>query len=211
MFAWSCLVLGWGLLQLVGGESSPIVMLIGLRFWLLYIWFAVAAAAAMNEADYRAAILAAALVMILLAPLAVLQHYSPPGARINTQVDGDEESVFVAVVGVVRTTGTFSFTSGYATYMAMVAPLVFGILGARKRTSRQLLFRDRGLRGFRHRRAGERFQNGRDLLGHDAGGLPGRQAVFLESAQQGGLRHSPSWSSCWIAGLFAYVFRGASA
>ena len=63
----------------------------------------------------------------------MLQHYSPPGARINTQIDGDEESVFVAVVGVVRTTGTFSFTSGYATYMTMVAPLVFGFLGARKR------------------------------------------------------------------------------
>ncbi|CAN7297448.1 hypothetical protein LJR130_001447 [Variovorax sp. LjRoot130] len=140
MLAWSCLVLGWGLLQLVGGESSPVVFVIGLRFWLLYTWFAVAAAAAMNETDYRAAILAAALVMLLLAPLAVLQHYSPPGARINTQLDGDEESVFVAVVGVVRTTGTFSFTSGYATYLTMVAPLVFGILGARKRNTRQFLF-----------------------------------------------------------------------
>lgn len=140
MLAWTCLVVGWGLLQLVGGQSSPVVFVIGLRFWLLYIWFAVAAAAAMNEADYRAAIIAAALVMILLAPLAVLQHYSPPGARINTQIDGDEESVFVAVVGVVRTTGTFSFTSGYATYLTMVAPLVFGILGARKRTKFQFLF-----------------------------------------------------------------------
>jgi len=140
MLAWSCLVIGWGLLQLVAGQSTPIVFVIGLRFWLLYIWFAVAAAAAMNETDYRASLMAAALVMLLLAPLAVLQHYSPPGARINTQIDGDEESVFVAVLGVVRTTGTFSFTSGYATYMTMVAPLVFGILGARKRSQFQLLF-----------------------------------------------------------------------
>lgn len=140
MLAWTCLVLGWGLLQLVGGESSPVVFVIGLRFWLLYTWFAIAAAAAMNETDYRTAVLAAAVVMVLLAPLAVLQHYSPPGARINTQLDGDEESVFVAVVGVVRTTGTFSFTSGYATYLTMVAPLVFGILGARKRNTRQFLF-----------------------------------------------------------------------
>jgi hypothetical protein len=133
-------VVGWGLLQLVGGQSTPVVFVIGLRFWLLYTWFAVAAAAAMNEADYRAALKAAALVMLLLAPLAVVQHYSPPGARINTQIDGDEETVFVAVVGVVRTTGTFSFTSGYATYLTMVAPLVFGFLAARKRTKFQLLF-----------------------------------------------------------------------
>ena len=140
MMAWTCLVVGWGLLQLVAGQSTPVVFVIGLRFWLLYIWFAVAAAAAMNEADYRAAIKAAAYVMLLLAPLAVLQHYSPPGARINTQIDGDEESVFVAVLGVVRTTGTFSFTSGYATYLTMVAPLVFGILAARKRNQFQFLF-----------------------------------------------------------------------
>ncbi|HJS04795.1 MAG TPA: hypothetical protein VJ832_15040 [Variovorax sp.] len=140
MLAWTCVVVGWGLLQLVGGQSTPVVFVIGLRFWLLYTWFAVAAAAAMNEADYRAALKAAALVMLLLAPLAVVQHYSPPGARINTQIDGDEETVFVAVVGVVRTTGTFSFTSGYATYLTMVAPLVFGFLAARKRTKFQLLF-----------------------------------------------------------------------
>ncbi|VTU35659.1 Lipid A core - O-antigen ligase [Variovorax sp. PBL-H6] len=140
MMAWTCLVVGWGLLQLVAGESTPIVFIIGLRFWLLYIWFAVAASASMNEADYRVSIKAAAYVMLLLAPLAVLQHYSPPGARINTQIDSDEEGIFVAVVGVVRTTGTFSFTSGYATYLTMVAPLVFGILAARKRNQFQFLF-----------------------------------------------------------------------
>src|SRR5215207_1879524 len=61
MLAWTCLVVAWGLLQLVGGQSTPVVFVIGLRFWLLYIWFAVAAAAAMNEADYRAALKAAAL------------------------------------------------------------------------------------------------------------------------------------------------------
>src|SRR6476620_11444108 len=32
---WSCCVIGWGLLQLVLGESNFAVFLIGLRFWLL--------------------------------------------------------------------------------------------------------------------------------------------------------------------------------
>ncbi|MBU1359305.1 MAG: hypothetical protein KKC79_08740 [Gammaproteobacteria bacterium] len=140
MLAWSCLVMGWGLFQLVIGQSTPVVFIIGLRFWLLYTWFAVAAAASMNEADYRAAIRTAAGVMVLLAPLAIVQHFSPPGARINTQLDGDEESVFVAVVGVVRTTGTFSFTAGYATFLTMIAPIVFGVLGARKRNNLQFVF-----------------------------------------------------------------------
>ena len=140
MFAWSCLVLGWGLLQVAGGESSPILLIIGLRFWLLYLWFAVAAAASMNESDYRAAVLLAACMMLVMAPLAVLQHFSPPGAPINAQTEGDEEGVFVVVAGVVRTTGTFSFTAGYAYFMALAAPVVFGVLAASKRTKPQTLF-----------------------------------------------------------------------
>ena len=133
--------MAWGLLQLVGGESSPTVLLIGLRFWLLYIWFGVAAAAAMNEADYRAAVLVAATVLLLMAPLSVLQHFSPTGARVNAQLEGgDEEGIFVAVAGVVRTTGTLSFTLGYSTFIALTAPLVFALVGARKRTKLQFLF-----------------------------------------------------------------------
>ncbi|MBO9514743.1 MAG: O-antigen polysaccharide polymerase Wzy [Variovorax sp.] len=140
LFAWSLLVFGWGLLQLAGGESSPVIFILGLRFWLLYTWFAIAAAASMNEADYRAFILMAAWMTLIMAPLAVVQHFSPPGSRINTQLDGDEESVFVAVSGVVRTTGTFSFTTGYSMFIALVAPVVFGLLSARKRrTSHKLL------------------------------------------------------------------------
>jgi hypothetical protein len=148
LLAWTLLVFGWGLMQMVGGESSPTIFIIGLRFWLLYIWFAVAAAATMTEADYRASVRMAVLVMIVLAPLAVLQHYSSPGATINRQLDGDEDSVFVAVAGVVRTTGTFSFTSGYATYLILVAPLVFALLAARKYTIAQRLFALAGFGAF---------------------------------------------------------------
>lgn len=140
MFAWSLLVFGWGLLQLTGGESSPVIFILGLRFWLLYTWFAIAAAASLNEADYRAAILMTAWMLLLMAPLAILQHYSPAGARINSQLDGDEESIFTVAAGVVRTTGTFSFSSGYATFMAVVAPLVFGMLAARKRRTWHRVF-----------------------------------------------------------------------
>jgi hypothetical protein len=148
LFAWTLLVVGWGLMQLVGGESSPTVFVIGLRFWLLYSWFAVAAAATMTEADFAAAVRLAVLAMIVLAPLAVLQHYSPPGAAINRQLEGDEDDVFVVISGVVRTTGTFTFTSGYSTYLIMVAPLVFGLWAARKRTQTQRLFALAGFGAF---------------------------------------------------------------
>jgi hypothetical protein len=90
----------------------------------------------------------AVLIMIVLAPLAVLQHYSSPGATINRQLDGDEDSVFVAVAGVVRTTGTFSFTSGYATYLILVASLVFALLASRKHTFMQRLIALAGFGAF---------------------------------------------------------------
>lgn len=140
MLGWSCVVFAWGLLQVIGGESTPTILMIGLRFWLLYTWFGVAAAAAMSEADYRAAMRLAVWTLILMAPLVVLQYLSPPGARINSQVDGDEEGVFLAIAGVVRTTGTFSFTLGYASYLALVSPLVFAVFSARKRGRKQWIY-----------------------------------------------------------------------
>ena len=140
MVAWTCCVLAWSLMQSIAGESSLVLLAVGLRFWLLYSWFAVAAAAAMNQTDYRVAIRIVALLMLMLAPLAVLQHYSSQGSTINRQIDGDEESVFVVVAGVVRTTGTFSFTSGYAAFILLAAPLILGYLGTRKYGKRHWVF-----------------------------------------------------------------------
>ena len=134
MTAWTCLVIAWGLFQVVAGATSPLLFAIGMRFWLLYTWFAVAAAATLTQTDYRAAVRLAIFSLLVMAPLAVLQHYSSTGATINRQLDGDEESVFTVVTGVVRTTGTFSFTSGYANFVTMLSPLVFGLLIAQKRS-----------------------------------------------------------------------------
>ena len=140
LLAWSACVALWGMLQVIVNDGSPLMLLVGLRFWLLYIWFGYAAAVALTDVDYRISVRFTAGLLLLLAPLALLQYYSPPGARINAEIDSVEDEVFVAVAGVVRTTGTFSFTSGYTTFLALAAPLVFGVIGARKRTLKQLLF-----------------------------------------------------------------------
>ena len=136
---WSCCVIVWGLIQLMLGESNFEVFLIGLRFWLLYAWFAVAAAASMTEYDFRFAIKLALWALLFMAPLVVIQHFSPPGARINTEIDTEVEAIFIVVQGVVRTTGTFSFTAGYTTFVALCTPLVLLMLESRKRKSRQRL------------------------------------------------------------------------
>lgn len=135
MVVWSACVLGWGLLQLTLGESNFPVLLIGLRFWLLYFWFAVAAAAGMSERDYIAALRVLLALLVLMAPLVVLQRYSPPGAFVNKSLDGDAEDIFVVIAGVVRTTGTFSFTSGFTIFVNACAPFALGAFEARKRTA----------------------------------------------------------------------------
>lgn len=140
LVVWSCCVAAWALLQVMLGESGPLILIIGLRFWLLYVWFGYAASVAMTESDYRAAVLLTCALLLLLAPLTVLQYYSPPGAFINAEVDSTEDEVFVAIAGVVRTTGTFSFTSGYATFLALATPLALGMAGARKRNLKQAAF-----------------------------------------------------------------------
>lgn len=137
LLAWSCCVLGWGMLQIVLQESTPLVLLVGLRFWLLYIWFAFAVSASMTEHDYRSAIRVVLVALLMMSLLVVAQHFSPPGAFINTEVDSNEDEIFLVAVGVVRTTGTFSFTLGFTTFMALCAPLVMLAIEAQKRNHRQ--------------------------------------------------------------------------
>ena len=132
MVPWSACVLGWGLLQLTLGESSFPVLMIGLRFWLLYLWFGLAAAAGMSERDYIVAVRVLMGLLLLMAPLAILQRNSPPSAFINKSLDEDVESIFVVIAGVVRTTGTFSFTSGFTNFLNICTPFALGAFEARK-------------------------------------------------------------------------------
>jgi len=140
MLLWSMCVVGWGLLQLTLGQSNFTVFLIGLRFWLLYLWFAVAAATLVTERDYYVSIRTLLACMILMTPLVILQRYAPPTSVLNLTPDTAPEDIFMVVQGVVRTTGTFTFTAGFTFFLAMCAPFVLGLIEARKRTIRQFLY-----------------------------------------------------------------------
>ncbi|RYX88408.1 MAG: hypothetical protein EOO28_36225 [Comamonadaceae bacterium] len=140
LLLWTACVVGWGLLQLMLDQSNWGTYLIGLRFWLLYIWFGFAAACAMSEHDYKAATRVALGLLLVLVPLVALQYASAPGAFINRQVDGDESDIFLLVAGIVRPAATFSFTAGYVTFLAFIAPLVLSLVHLKKRNLRQLVF-----------------------------------------------------------------------
>ena len=125
LLIWSGLLLLWGLVQLIVNQFSPAILVIGLRFWLLYFWFGYAAAVSMTVEDYRRSLWVMLALLILMTPLVVLQQASPPGAFINTQIDTDVRDIFVVVAGVVRPTGTFSFTLGFTTFLAMAVSAIF--------------------------------------------------------------------------------------
>lgn len=125
LLMWTGILMLWGLVQLIINQFSPAIMVIGLRFWLLYFWFGYAAAVSMTLEDYRRSLWVMLALLIAMTPLVVLQQSSPPGAFINTQIDTDVRDIFVVVAGVVRPTGTFSFTLGFTTFLAMAVPALF--------------------------------------------------------------------------------------
>ncbi|GAB7547519.1 hypothetical protein [Cupriavidus sp. CuC1] len=130
---WSAIVCFWGLLQLVAGINSLPIFLIGVRFWLLYLWFAYAAAELLEEQDLDAIYKVALAMLLFMAPLALVQHFQPPESFLNRQIEGDPDTVFRVTADVVRTTGTFSFTLGYTLFLAIVSPFALeAVLGGQK-------------------------------------------------------------------------------
>ena len=208
LLAWSCCVVMWGMLQLILGESNPKVFVIGLRFWLLYIWFACAVTASMTEYDFRVATKVVLWTLLLMGPLVAVQHLSPPGAFINTEVDSEGGDVFEVAAGVVRTTGTFSFTVGYTTFVALCAPLVLLMLESRKRTKGQRLFALAVLGAFV---AGSIVSGSRSTVLFSGGMLALYLigSVFLAPGRRKGIALLAIVFIVLVLGLFLYIFQGA--
>jgi len=139
LLVWTCCVVGWGLLQLTLGQSSFPIYVIGLRFWLLSIWFAVAVAAGMSERDFAVTLRILMASLVLMAPLVALQQRSPPDSFINKSLSDDPRAVFLVTADVARATGTFSFTAGFVAYVSLCVPFVLGVLEARKPLPKHLL------------------------------------------------------------------------
>jgi hypothetical protein len=133
LWFWTAILLLWGMLQVIINQSSPLIFIIGMRFWLLYLWFAYAAAISMTEQDFDFIIKIILLLLLMMAPLTVMQHFLPPFSFLNKQVGGDEGEVFMVSADIVRTTGTFSFTAGNTTFLAFAAPFALAMLASNKK------------------------------------------------------------------------------
>ncbi len=130
LLLWTVFLVAWGILQFFVVGHTVLVLPIGLRFWLFYLWFGYAAGVSLTHTDFNYISLTLFKMLLFMTPLALVQFYEPPGAFINQQVDGDESTVFRVTADIVRTTGTFSFTLGYTTFLALVCPFVLNLLKA---------------------------------------------------------------------------------
>ena len=112
------------LIQTIFVHKSVIIALIGIRFWVVYPLAAIIAALSINHKDYKIVVRYLAYSLFILVPLALVQYNLPPSSFLNKQVE-EEGYVFELVSGVVRVTGTFSFTLGYSIYMTFVLNLCY--------------------------------------------------------------------------------------
>jgi hypothetical protein len=120
---WTALVLSWAMIQMLLLQTSPVVTVIGLRFWLLYLWFSLAAVAILTPIDFIRIKNLLWHSMILMLPIIILQHYSEPGSFVNQLPDTLEEDIFLVSGDLVRVSGTFSFTLGFTCYLALITPI----------------------------------------------------------------------------------------
>lgn len=123
LFSWCALVFAFGIVQEIFNNKGVLVYMLGVRFWLLYLLAAYATYVSITEAEFIRVIKHLQINFFLMTPLVVVQHFSPVTSFINKQLE-DDGFIFQVVEGVVRTTGTFSFTAGYTGYLLLVTPFM---------------------------------------------------------------------------------------
>ena len=123
LILWSFCVAIWGALQIVVLQGPVALYFLGLRFWLLYLWFALAMACTLSPGEVVKVFRLMIVLSVLMTPLAVLQHFLPPSSPLNVQPDTEEDAIFRVSGDIVRVSGTFTFTMGYACFIAVVTPL----------------------------------------------------------------------------------------
>ena len=126
VFLWTVLVIVWMLFQLIVNSSSLWIILIGLRNWVLYLWFSLICYRVLNLKDLTFIIKIIILSIIPLAIISVTQHFLPVEHFLN-DLPGDGY-IFQVIPGIVRTTSTFSFVYGYTQYLMFVCPLIFALI-----------------------------------------------------------------------------------
>ncbi len=113
--------------------SSPIVGLFGFRAYLLYVpLMFVAPYLFETKGELLTFLKSYLLLMIPIGLLGFAQYASSPSALINAYARGDE-GVVAANLGAARITGTFSYLSGYGTFLQLCATLALSLVSIRQK------------------------------------------------------------------------------
>lgn len=115
--ALSVLVMPVMFIHFAWDDVNPIVLAFGWRNYFYYVPLAFVMGSVLTAADFRRLVRQSAWVAIGMFALVYLQHVSSPTAFINRGTD-PYGYVFQVVTGVVRATGTFTFTAGFSLYAA---------------------------------------------------------------------------------------------
>lgn len=121
--AWSLLVSSFAFIQALVLGQSMILVAIGLRFWVLYLWVALALVSTLNWIDVQRLCRLLVVLFWLMLPLLLVQNQAGADAWINKS-STEGAYIFTIADDVVRTTGTFSFTLGYTCFLSLVTPLL---------------------------------------------------------------------------------------
>jgi hypothetical protein len=132
LFMWTILVVVWSFLQFVINDFNPFITLIGIRNWVLYFWFSLLCFRCLGKKELDSILLILLYTIIPIGILVIYQHFMPAGHVINKQVGSTTaEGIFTVAFGVVRTSGTFTFTSGQVQYLAFLTPIIFYLMGGK--------------------------------------------------------------------------------
>ena len=136
LLLWTILVTVWSFLQFLINDFNPFITLIGIRNWVLYFWFSLLCFRCLGKKELDSILLILLYTIIPIGILIIYQHFMPAGHIINKQVGSTTaEGIFTVAFGVVRTAGTFTFTSGQVQYLAFLTPIIFYLMDGKYKNS----------------------------------------------------------------------------
>jgi len=123
----------WGCIEVLNPNSPSILVgLVGLKTYFLYAPVAFILPYAIKSREHLFVLIRRYLIMAIpVAVLGFVQIMAGPGSSLNTYVSYSEDEVALGVrfgreMDLVRTSGTFSYISGYAAFLSFVAFLAIG-------------------------------------------------------------------------------------
>ncbi|HEX3555877.1 MAG TPA: hypothetical protein VIA62_21890 [Thermoanaerobaculia bacterium] len=110
-----------------------LVGILGFKAYFLYVPLLFVVPAAFDgDAEFYGFLRRYVLIAIPVGVLAIIQFFSPTTSMLNTYAWNTSDYSFVATFGTstyVRVTGTFSFITGYTSYLLATAILILTVLG----------------------------------------------------------------------------------